>query len=80
MKSYSYRVIIEPDGDSFHAYVPALVGCHTFGASLAETKANIREAISVYIASLVDDQESVPEDVGFESIETVSIGPALNYA
>lgn len=80
MKNYTYRVIIEPDGDSFHAYVPALTGCHTFGASIVEAKTNIREAISVYLASLIDDKQAIPEDQGFESIETVSLCPVLNHA
>lgn len=47
MKSYTYRVIIKPDGDSFHGYVPALVGCHTYGKTIIETKKNLNEAISL---------------------------------
>ncbi len=27
----NFTVVIEPDGEEFHAYVPALPGCHTFG-------------------------------------------------
>ena len=48
--NYTYRVIIEPDGKHFHAYAPALKGCHTSGKTIAEAKKNIREAIALYLA------------------------------
>jgi predicted RNase H-like HicB family nuclease len=53
-------VVIEPDNGMFHAYVPALPGCHTFGATIDETLANIREAMSLYIETLLEDGESIP--------------------
>lgn len=72
MNVYTYRVIIEPDeGNTFHAYVPALFGCHTWGESMEEAKKNIRDAIDVYIRSLQADGEEVPEDKGVEIIETI---------
>ena len=67
MKTYSYRVIIEPDEKkTFHAYVPALPGCHTWGTSLDETRKNIRDALDVYIRSLIADNAAIPEDKGIE--------------
>jgi len=74
MKSYTYRVIIEPDGKSFHGYVPALSGCHTYGKTIAETKKNLREAIELYLESLVADKQAIPSDLSFESFETISLG------
>ena len=75
MKSYTYRIIIEPDErGTFHGYVPALPGCHTWGESIEETRANIRDALSVYLASLIDDGEPVPTEQGLESFETVTVG------
>lgn len=73
MKSYTYRIIIEPDGKHFHGYVPALVGCHTFGKTINETKKNLREAIELHLESLVADKISIPEDLSFESFETISL-------
>ena len=73
MRSYTYRVIVEPDeGDTFHAYVPALAGCHTWGEIFDQTRINIRDAIDVYIRSLKADGEAIPEDSGVEIMETVS--------
>ena len=74
MKSYTYRVIIEPDeNNTFHAYVPSLPGCHTWGESLEETRKNVRDAIDVYLRSLSADGESIPEDNGIEIMESISV-------
>ena len=73
MKSYTYRIILEPDEqNTFHAYVPALPGCHTWGETLEEARQNIRDAIDVYLRSLSADRERIPEDKGIEIIETIS--------
>ena len=60
-----------PDGKYFHAYVPALPGCHTFGKTIPEAKKHVREAIAVYLESLLMHGESIPKDDSFESFETV---------
>ncbi|OGZ07878.1 MAG: hypothetical protein A3D65_02880 [Candidatus Lloydbacteria bacterium RIFCSPHIGHO2_02_FULL_50_13] len=72
MQNYTYRVIIEPDEkETFHAYVPALPGCHTFGRSFAEARQNIRDAIDAYVRSMIADGLRVPEDRGIEVVETI---------
>ena len=56
MKTYTYRIIIEPDENhTFHGYVPALPGCHTWGKNIEATRANIRDAIDAYLRSLQSD-------------------------
>jgi predicted RNase H-like HicB family nuclease len=73
MRNLTYRVIIEPDEKgTYHAYVPALRGCHTWGESLEEARENIKDAMDVYIRSLVADGQEVPEDKGVELFETIS--------
>lgn len=73
MKIYTFRVIIEPDEKkTFHGYVPVLPGCHTWGKTIEETKKNLKDAIKVYIRSLIADGEPVPTDEGLEFLETVS--------
>ena len=71
MKIQTYRIIIEPDGRHFHAYVPALPGCHTHGKTIAEAKVFVREAILAYLESLKKDKLPVPEDNSFEAFETI---------
>lgn len=74
MKTYSYRIIVEPDErKTFHAYVPALPGCHTWGATIEETRKDMRDAIDVYIRSIIADDEHIPEDKGIEMVELYSL-------
>ena len=70
--SYTYRVIVEPDEGGYHAYVPALPSCHTWGKSIAEAREMVRDAIDVYLRSLIADGERIPEDAGMELFETVT--------
>ena len=73
MKVYTYRVIVEPDeNNTFHAFVPALPGCHTWGETFDEARRNVRDAIDAYLRSLKTDGESIPEDNGVEILETVT--------
>lgn len=85
MKTYTYRIIIEPDErNTYHAYVPALPGCHTWGTTLEETRKNMRDAIDVYVRTLIADGEPVPEDKGIEVVEMISLPTlrkrSLSYA
>ncbi len=80
MKPYTYRTIIEKDGKYFHGYVPALLGCHTCGKTIEETRKYLREAIELYVETLMDMKEKVPEDKGVESIETIFMPIRKSYA
>lgn len=74
MKTYSYRIIIEPDeNNTFHAYAPALPGCHTWGHSFEQAHKYIKDAIAVYLKSLQADGEKIPEDKGVEIVEMISL-------
>jgi antitoxin HicB len=41
-------------------FVPALPGCHTFGATVDEARANIIEAIELYVEAMLEDGEPIP--------------------
>ena len=60
MKTYQFTVVIEPDEEAFHAFVPALPGCHTFGMTLDEARANIVEAMGLHIEGMQEDGEPIP--------------------
>lgn len=65
-----YRVIIEQDEDGiFVAEVPSLPGCVSQGTTRLEVLANVREAIEVYLESLVAHGEPVPPSISEEIIE-----------
>jgi predicted RNase H-like HicB family nuclease len=59
MTTYQYTVMIEPDEDGFHAYVPALHGCHTFGDTVEKARANITEAIELHVERMLKDEEPI---------------------
>ncbi|KKW31142.1 MAG: hypothetical protein UY76_C0065G0005 [Candidatus Uhrbacteria bacterium GW2011_GWA2_52_8d] len=73
MINQTFRIIIEPDSEGFHGYVPALRGCHTWGKTISETKKHLREAMEVYIESLLINNQVVPTDESFESFETIHV-------
>lgn len=60
MSEYQFTVVIEPDEKGYHAFVPALPGCHSFGDTVEEAQTNILEAIEVHVESMIEDGEPVP--------------------
>ena len=60
MSEYQFTVVIEPDEDGFHAYVPSLPGCHSFGATIDEARKNIAEAIQLHIECMQEHGEAIP--------------------
>ena len=59
-----YTVIIEKGQESgYIAYAPALKGCVSQGKTKVETLKNIKEAMKVYIAALIEDDLAVPQVV-----------------
>lgn len=71
MTHHRYTVILEREEDGgFHAFVPALRGCHTQGDNEAEALANAEEAIALYLESLKAHGEPIPaEDLLIRPIE-----------
>jgi predicted RNase H-like HicB family nuclease len=65
-------VVIEPDNADrgrsadgepsgvYHAFVPALPGCHSFGSTVEEARINILEAIELHIEAMREDGEPIP--------------------
>jgi predicted RNase H-like HicB family nuclease len=63
MARHRYTVILEREDDGgFHAFVPALRGCHTQGRTEDEALANAQEAIGAYIESLRAHGQPVPDE------------------
>ncbi|MGA8895118.1 type II toxin-antitoxin system HicB family antitoxin [Planktothrix agardhii] len=48
-------------GSNYSAYVPDLPGCISTGKTLEETENNIKEAIELYIDTLREDGQAIPE-------------------
>ena len=64
MNTHRYTIILHPDTDEggYTVTVPALPGCVTQGETLEEAIAMAKDAIQLYIESLVADGEPVPEE------------------
>jgi predicted RNase H-like HicB family nuclease len=56
MKDIKINIIIERDKDGYYAYSPDLKGCQSQGNTIEEVKANIQEAVELYLETL-DDRE-----------------------
>ena len=63
MKVLNYRVLLrkEPEG-GFTVVVPSLPGCITYGETIEEAIYMSREAIELYLDSLIAEGEEVPTD------------------
>lgn len=64
MKERRYTIILHPDPEEggFTVTVPALPGCVTQGETVEEAMAMAKDAIELYIESLLADGETVPEE------------------
>lgn len=57
---FKVMIVIEPDGDCFHAYSPPLKGLHVDGKSIDEAKGHARDAAIVYFKSLIKRGDPIP--------------------
>src|SRR3989337_2768606 len=65
VKSYVFRVILEPDEDAWRAYIPELEakGAATWGNTKEEALRNIHEVAQMVIEALLEDGEPLPPSV-----------------
>jgi predicted RNase H-like HicB family nuclease len=73
MKQLNYRILLrkEPEG-GYTVIVPSLPGCVTYGETIDDAIKMAKEAIELYIESLVEHGEAIPtEEETFEYTLTV---------
>ena len=79
MKTYNFKVVVEPDEDfdgnpsGWHVYCPALKerGASTWGETHEEALKNIEEVIHLVVESMVEHGERIPEEPGDQVEVTV---------
>lgn len=81
MKSYIFTLAVEEDKfedgrPAWHAWCPALQGCHTWGHTRDEALANVREAVELYVQDLVATGDKIPVEQG--TIELAEPAVAVN--
>lgn len=66
MKTYLFQVVVEPDGDEWFAYSPALrsLGGTASGRSREDALRNIREVVGMVIDSMREHGDPIPEGPG----------------
>jgi predicted RNase H-like HicB family nuclease len=70
MKTYNFKVVIEPDEDfdgnpaGWHVYCPALerLGGSTWGETREEALKNINEVVRMVVESMLEHDEHIPEE------------------
>ena len=68
MKTYVFRVVVEPDEDRWVAFCPALerYAATTWGYTRKEALKNIQEVAEIVLQELVEEEESIPEELSSE--------------
>ena len=63
MKTYVFRVVVEPDEDRWVSYCPVLepFGAATWGYTEEEALKNVREVVEMVLAEMVEDGLPIPE-------------------
>jgi len=70
MKTYNFKVVVEPDEDfdgqpaGWHAYCPVLErqGASTWGETQNEALKNIDELVRLVVESMLEHGERIPEE------------------
>jgi predicted RNase H-like HicB family nuclease len=69
-----YMVVFERAGNNWSAFSPDIPGCGSLGADLEETRANVREALELYLVESAKAGEPLPEPaattVDFEEFDS----------
>ena len=75
MKTYIFKVVLEPDEDRWSAHCPALFpqGAATWGNTREEALKHINEVVQMIVQELAEDGEPIPEDVLVSQEPLVSI-------
>jgi predicted RNase H-like HicB family nuclease len=65
VKSYVFRVVLEPDQDVWRAFIPELEakGAATWGNTKEEALRNIHEVAQMVIEALLEDGEPLPRAI-----------------
>jgi len=58
--TFRVTVVVEPDGEEFHAYCPGLKGLHMPGATVEEAVENARIAAQLFFECMIEYGDPIP--------------------
>ena len=64
---FTVHIVVEPDGEQFHAFCPALKGLHVSGQTEEDALRNAVDAAVAYLESLIKHHEPIPLTVEVET-------------
>ena len=75
MRVLNFRVLLKKETEGgYTVFVPTLPGCITYGKNVDEAMKMAKEAIKLYIESLIDHGDEIPVEKNMlESMITVEI-------
>lgn len=73
----TYSLAIEKHPGGYVAHFPALAGCNTWGNTHEEAIAHAEEALTVYLETLAENGDPIPEE---RNDEPVSLGVTVRTA
>lgn len=82
-KVLNYTVVFQKDPEGgYTVFVPLLPGCVSYGKDLEEAKKMIKDAIELYIESLVAHKEEIPteENIFYSQINIDPSKINISYA
>jgi predicted RNase H-like HicB family nuclease len=80
MKTYTCKVVAEPDEDRWHAYCPALErqGAATWGNTREEALRHIHEVVQLVVESMIEHGEQLQEQTTEEVQVTIDPRVTVN--
>lgn len=75
MKTYVFRVVVEPDDDRWAASCPALeyLGAATWGNTEEEALKHIHEVVQMVVKELLEEGGPIPSDVQISEEPLVAV-------
>ena len=63
-KTFVFQVVMEPDGDGWHVFSPALLsqGASTWGETQEQAMAHIQEVTQMVVESLIELGDPLPDE------------------
>ncbi len=62
-QEYTFTAVFEPEPEGgYTVHFPALRGCIAYGETLDQARDTAREALELYLESLLEDDVPIPDD------------------